>query len=119
MVGVFPGAPSPLPSFTLVGNVYSGSDRTAGAIRGATIQVLNGLVAGSLAVTGTAFPCTACCVPSTTPSAGTFILNGVPPGTIRVRVQATGYQVLEQDVTFTFSGGPASVDFQLQPNGGD
>jgi len=37
---------------------------------------------------------------------------------MRGRVQATGYQVLEQDVTFTINGGPASVDFQLQPNVG-
>jgi len=80
------------------------------------VQVISGLVAGSVAQTGLAAPCQMCCTSSATPAPGTFVLNVVPPGTIRLLIQAEGYQSIERDVTVTFNGGPASIDFQLQPN---
>ena len=57
-----------------------------------------------------------CCASSVTPAPGTFVLSVVPPGTIRLLIQTEGYQPIERDVTFTFDGGPASIDFQLQPD---
>jgi hypothetical protein len=45
---------------------------------------------------------------------GTFIINGVPTGTIHLRASADGYQPSEQDVTYTLFGGPAAANFQLQ-----
>jgi hypothetical protein len=86
----------------------------AGAINGATIQVISGLSAGFIAQTGTAFPVSGWCTPPTAPAAGTFVLYGIPPGTNRLLIQAGGYQPLERDVTLTFSGPPATIDFQLQ-----
>lgn len=113
-VGVFPGVTAPLPTFNLVGRVYAGSDPVAGAINGATIEVIGGLSAGFIAQTGITFPSSGWCTPPPAPASGTFFLRGIPPGTNRLLIQAGGYQSLERDVTFTFSGPPATVDFQLQ-----
>ena len=52
--------------------------------------------------------------PGPTPLAGVYIINGIPVGTIRLRVSAPGYTPVERDVTFTFAGGPAAVDVQMQ-----
>lgn len=112
-IGVFPGVASPLPTFPLVGRVYTGLDPVSGAIKGAFVEVVTGLVAGVVAVTGSTFPCPICCTPPETPPPGTFVLD-VPPGTIHLLIQAGGFQPLERDVTLTFSGG-ATVDFQLRP----
>lgn len=112
-VAVF-GGTVPLPTFSLQGFVYSGTNRATGGIDGATIEVVSGLIAGRRAVSGAAPDPVPGFVAIRPAVAGTFILNGVPAGTIRLRVTAAGYHPLERDVTFTLSGAsPGSIDFQL------
>jgi hypothetical protein len=110
-IGVFAGTP-PLPVFGLQGTVREGTPPNDVKIDGATIEVLDGLVAGRIAhsgapsdaIPGFPFP--------TAP--GLYRINGVPPGTIRLRVTKEGYLPMERDVAFVFVGGPGTVDFQLQ-----
>jgi hypothetical protein len=105
---------APLPTFGLQGIVHEGATTNDGRIDGATIEVIEGLVTGRIATSGAA--------PAVIPgffapgpaSPGLFIINGVPPGTVRLRVTKEGYVPLERDVTFTFAGGPGIVNFQLQ-----
>jgi hypothetical protein len=52
-IGVFAGT-VPLPTFSLVGYVYSGSSVSTGGITGATVDVTSGLIAGVHAVTNAA-----------------------------------------------------------------
>jgi hypothetical protein len=112
-VAVFAGTP-PLPVFGLQGTIRQGTPPNDVKIDEATIEALDGLVAGRIAhsgappvdVPGFAFP---------GPSApGLYIINGVPPGTTRLRVTKEGFLPVERDVTFTFLGGPGTVDFELQ-----
>lgn len=52
-IAVFDGT-TPLPTFTVIGFVYEGSDRTAGAINGATAEVIQGLITGTIRIRVTA-----------------------------------------------------------------
>ena len=111
-VAVFTGT-APLPTFGLQGTVHEGATPNDVKIDGATIQVIDGLIAGRIATSG-APPAGIPGFSSPPTRPGLFIINGVPPGTIRLRVRKEGYVPVERDVTSTFAGGPGNVDFQLQ-----
>jgi hypothetical protein len=112
-VAVFTGT-APLPTFRLQGIVYEGPTSNDGKIDGAIVEVIEGLIAGRTATSG-APPAVVPGFPAPGPAApGLFIINGMPPGTVRLRVKKDGFVPVERDVTFTFAGGPATVNFQLQ-----
>lgn len=111
-IAVFTGT-VPLPTQGLAGAVYEGPNRAIGAINGATVEVIKGLIKGRTAISGLPPEPVAGWI-AITPPAGIYIINGVPPGTIRLRVTKPEYVSREQDVTFTLTGGPPAVDFQLQ-----
>jgi hypothetical protein len=112
-VSVFTGT-APLPTFGLQGTVYEGATWTDGKIDGAVVEVILGLVNGRTATTGARpVPMPGFFAPG--PAApGLYIINGVPPGAIRLRVTKDGYVPVERDVTVSFSGGTGNVDFRLQ-----
>jgi hypothetical protein len=111
---VFPGT-TPLPTFGLQGTVYEGATPNESRIDGATIDVIDGLIVGRRATSGSRpEPVPGYFAPG--PAApGLFIINGVPPGTIRLRVSKDGYVPEERDVTFTYLGQVGSAtNFQLR-----
>jgi hypothetical protein len=112
-VAVFAGT-GPLPTFGLQGVIYEGATPSDGKIDGATIEVVNGLIVGRIATSGAPPVAVPGYFEPGPVAPGLFLINGVPPGTIHVRVMKEGYRPVERDVTFTFAGGPASVDVQLQ-----
>jgi len=111
-VSVFAGTP-PLPTYEVFGSVYQkGQTPATGAITGAVIQILDGLVAGRTATSGV--------LPALLPGflgpfggPGYYRLLGVPPGTYRLRITRDGYVSQERDVIVTV-GSPVA-DFQLEP----
>jgi hypothetical protein len=112
-VAVFTGT-APLPTFGLQGLVHEGATPNDGRIDGATVEVIQGLITGRSATSGAPPAVVAGFFAPGPASPGLFIINGVPPGTLRLRVRKEGYVPVERDVTFTFAGGPGSVNFQLQ-----
>lgn len=111
-VAVFAGTP-PLPTYEVFGSVYQkGQTIATGAINGATIEILNGLVAGLTATSGVPPPLLPGYLgPFGGP--GYYRLLGVPPGTYRLRITKDGYVSQERDVTVTV--GSPGADFQLEP----
>jgi hypothetical protein len=114
-VSVFANTP-PLPTFEIAGSVYrSGMTPGAGAISGAVVTILDGLVAGRQATTGVA--------PSPVPGFGNggtilpqyYRLIAIPPGVYRMRVAKEGYVSQERTVTVFDNGGPVA-DFALDPS---
>jgi hypothetical protein len=78
------------------------------------VEVIEGLIAGRTATSG-APPTVVPGFLAPGPAApGWFFINGMPPGTVRLRVKKDGFVPVERDVTFTFDGGPGTVNFQLQ-----
>ena len=110
-VAVFAGTP-PLPVFGLQGTVREGAPPNDLKIDGATIEVLDGPIAGRTAHSGAPGDAIPGFPPISAP--GLYRINGMPPGTTRLRVTKEGYLPMERDVTFEFLGGPGTVDFQLQ-----
>jgi carboxypeptidase family protein len=110
-VSVFAGTP-PLPTHEISGSVYlKGQTAGSGAIRGAMVQILDGLVAGRTATSGVPPPLLPGFLgPFGGP--GYYRLLGVPPGNYRLRVTKDGYVSQERDVTVTLS---TVADFQLEP----
>lgn len=111
-LAVFAGTP-PLPVFALQGSVREGTAPSDPKIDGATIEVLDGLIAGRTARSG--MPADAVPGLSLPPisAPGLFRIEGVPPGTMRLRVTKDGYLPVERDVTFELLGGPATFDVLL------
>jgi hypothetical protein len=107
-VSVFPGT-APLPTYQIAGRIYDVSVSPRVPLDGVTIEILNGLVAGRRATSGSASPMS---MPGFTPPPdtlpGSYYVPGVPSGTHRLRVSKDGYVSQERDVT-SFTG----VDFEL------
>jgi hypothetical protein len=113
-VSVFTGTP-PLPTSEIRGSVWqAGQTLATSYIDGAVIQVLDGLIAGRMTVSGTAPP-----LPPGYYNAfaekGRYRLLGVPAGMYRLRITKNGYVSQERVVTVIPPGGPLA-DFQLEPN---
>jgi hypothetical protein len=107
---VFPGT-APLATSLLSGTVLDGSDPARPPLNGATVQILNGLVAGRTGVSGVAPPfMPGFWQPSGTFPAGMFEIFGVPPDSYRLRVFKPGYVTQERDVAAL-----AGSSFVLQP----
>ena len=105
--------PQALPTTEIAGTVFeSGKTATTGAIDGARVEFIGGLLAGKNATTGTP-PTVVPGFNATTVGPGGFRILGVPPGGYRLRVSRTGYVTQERDVTVQ-AGGPA-ITFQLVP----
>ena len=99
-VSVFPGSP-PLPTFEILGAVtQAGQPLSTGGISGATIQIMDGIVAGRAVVSG---------------GVGIYRLLAVPIGTYTVRASKSGYLSQDAIVTVIPLGGP-SKNFELIPN---
>jgi hypothetical protein len=108
-VSVFAGIP--LLTYEVDGRVSAGTS----PLNGAVIQILDGLVAGRMTISGAApalLP--GYLVSPLPPVAGSFHFLGVPPGTYRVRVTKDGYIGQEQNVSVV-SGSPRSLAFELDP----
>jgi hypothetical protein len=112
-IAVF-AAMMPLPTHQLVGYVYEGPSWATGTeVDGARIEVVDGLIKGRTATSGLPpEPVPGWFTPSVAP--GVFFIQGVPPGTIRLRVSHPGYVPAEHDATFTLLGGPAALNVPLQ-----
>ena len=110
-VSVFTSTP-PLPTFEIFGSVYqAGKTVSTGAINGAVVQILDGLVAGRTSTSGVPPPLLPGYLgPFGGP--GYYRLLGVPPGTYRMRITKDGYASQERDVTVVELGS-LGVDFQL------
>jgi hypothetical protein len=112
-VSVFPGT-APLLTYEISGRVTAANG--SGAIDGAAIQILDGLVAGRSAISGVP--------PAVLPGysdffaagAGAYRLLGVPPATYRVRATKDGYITQERSVTVR-SGTPPADAFRGEPVG--
>jgi hypothetical protein len=110
-VSVFPGTP-PLPTHEIAGTVTDASRGPGIAIAGATVEILDGIVAGRTATTGVPPPL----LPG---YLGPFDINGyrllgVPPGTYHVRATKGGYVSQDAVATVTETGGPR-ISFALAP----
>jgi hypothetical protein len=112
-VSIFANTP-PLPTYQLDGSVYrKGMTPEAGAISGAVVTVLNGIVAGRQAITGAAIPS----LPGFgffAPAPQVFHLLGLPDDVYRLRATKDGYVTQEQDVTI-LQGVPL-VAFVMDPS---
>jgi hypothetical protein len=111
-VSVFAGTP-PLPTQEIFGSIYdAGKTLADGAITGATVEVIEGFLAGRTATSG---------VPPPTPPGffgpfggpGYYRILGIPAGRYRLRATKSGYLAQEREVMVT-TGSP-SADFQLSP----
>jgi hypothetical protein len=105
-VAVYPSTP-PLPTGELDGTVYEeGQTIAAGAIDGASVEILDGLVAGQKVLSG---------VPPPLPPGflgpfggrGYYRLVGVPPGKYSARISKDGF--VPQERTFTITGNGARI----------
>lgn len=112
-VSVFAGT-GPMPTMEIFGSVYQrGSTPATGAINGAVVQILDGLVTGRLATSGMPPPL----LPGyfgPFGGPGYYRLLGVPAGSYHLRITREGYADQEVSVTVTTIGSPV-VDFQLVP----
>jgi hypothetical protein len=113
-ISAFTGTP-PLPTSEIRGRVWqAGQTPATSYIDGAVIQILDGLVAGRMTMSGTPPP-----LPpgyySAAAEQGRYRLLGIPAGTYRLRITKDGYVSQEREVTVNPPGGPAA-DFQLQPD---
>jgi hypothetical protein len=110
-VSVFAG-PVPLPTNEIFGSVWE-SGKTPGAsyISGAIVEVLDGLIAGRTATSGTPPPLLPGYLgPFGGP--GYYRVLGVPPGTYTLRVTAISYAPQNRVVEVPARGSP-NADFQL------
>lgn len=111
-VSVFAGTP-PLPTNEIFGGVYeAGKTPATGAIVGATIEVIDGLLAGRSVTSGVPPPL----LPGffgPFGGPGYYRILGVPAGTYRLRVSMAGYVTQERDVTV--ADGSPSAEFQMLP----
>ena len=103
---------APLPTNEIFGSVWeAGKTIATGAIDGATVDVLDGLVAGRSATSGVHPP-----LPpgffGPFGGAGYYRILGVPPGTYILRVTATGFVPQERRITVPARGSPVA-DFRL------
>jgi hypothetical protein len=103
-VAVFAGT-APIVTRVLAGSVLDGSDPARPPLNGATVEILNGLVAGRTAVSGVA----PAFVPGFWPPvssypAGEFDIFGVPSGIYRLRVSKPGYIPQERDTAGSLIG---------------
>ena len=113
-VSVFTGTP-PLPTSEIHGTVSrAGQTPATGFIDGAVIQILDGLIAGRMAISGTPPPLPPGYV-GPLGGRGYYRLLGVPAGTYRLRITKDGYASQEREVTVNPPGGP-SANFQLEPD---
>jgi hypothetical protein len=110
-IAVFEGA-GPLPTNEIFGSVYeAGKTVATGAITGATVEVLNGLIAGRSVISGVPPPL----LPGfygPFGGPGYYRVLGSPPGSYRLRVTVDGYASQERTVVVPAQGSPAA-DFQL------
>jgi hypothetical protein len=111
-VSVFPGTP-PFRTYDIEGSVFLNGQIPLTAINGASIQILNGLVAGRAEISGVT-PTPLPGYSSYSVSLGHFRFLGVPPGTYRLSVTKDGYRSQERDVTVS-RGTPPIVKFELDP----
>jgi hypothetical protein len=111
-ISVFAG--TPFQTFEIFGSIYeAGKTIDTGAINGATIQIMNGLVAGRSSTSGVPPPLLPGYYGSGNGGRGYYRLLGVPPGTYRVQVSKDGYATQEREITIT-NDGSSLGDFQLQ-----
>jgi hypothetical protein len=110
-VSLFANTP-PLPTFEIAGNVYrSGMTPSAGAISGAVVSVLDGLVAGRQAISGVAPSPMPGFLSNATSLPQYYRLLGIPSGVYRLRVVKDGYISQERTVT-----DGTIADFALDPS---
>jgi hypothetical protein len=114
-ISVFPNMP-PLPTFEIAGDVYrAGATPASGAIPGAVVEVLDGLVAGRTATSGAPASPRPGFIPSLPPYLPAYYrLLGMPPGVYHLRVTSDGYGTQEQTATVSLDGGPV-INFTLAP----
>ena len=103
---------APLPTQEIFGTVYRrGETPFAGAIDGAIVEIVGGMLGGRSVTSGVPPPL----LPGYLGpfgGAGYYRLLGVPNGTYLIRVSKAGYVDQERTVTLP---GPNSVDFPLDP----
>jgi hypothetical protein len=112
-VSVFPGT-APLPTSEIFGSVWeAGKTVATGALSGATVRVMNGIVAGRTATVGVP--------PALLPGyfgpfggPGYYRILGVPAEAYQLQVSASGYVTEQRPVTVTTLGS-SLADFQLRP----
>jgi hypothetical protein len=114
-VSVF-GGTAPLPTAGIGGSVSEiGKTLSTGGIQGAVVEIVNGLVAGRTATTGTTpMPVFGFSASSLAPYQ--YAIFGVPPGRYTVRVIAEGFVSVERSMTVTDAtrwDDSGSGDFQL------
>ena len=98
-VSVFPGT-APLPTLILTGSVADGSIAAHPPLDGATVQILDGLVAGRIATSGVAPPfMPGYWGPTGFFRSGDYEFFGIPKGTYTVRVSRPGYVTQQRAIT--------------------